>query len=62
MTAEAQGAAGSQQLPFGADMGRQQEQHDDGSDLPTGMQSQTSGFSLPALRLEKTQTKVSLRL
>lgn len=36
MTVEAQGAPGSQQSPFGADMGRLQEQQD-GSDLPAGM-------------------------
>lgn len=38
MPAQAQGAAGSQQLPFGADVGRLQEQREDGSDLPAGMQ------------------------
>lgn len=35
---EARGAVGSQQLPFGADVGRLLEQHDDRSDLPAGMQ------------------------
>jgi len=38
MAAEVQGAAGSRQLPFGADVGRLQEQHDDRSDLATHMQ------------------------
>lgn len=38
MTAKAQGAAGTQQLPFGADVGRLQEQHDGRSYMPAGMQ------------------------
>lgn len=42
MVAEAQGAVRSQQLPFGADMGRLQEQHNDRSDLPAGMQRATT--------------------
>ena len=42
MTAEAQGTAGSQQVPFGADVGRLQKQHNDGSDLPAGTQNATT--------------------
>lgn len=61
MTVKAQGDARSPQLSFNTDIGRLQE-----SDLPAEMQkasqSQTSGFSLPALRLGKRQTKVSLFL
>lgn len=38
MTAEAQVAAGSQQLSLGVDVERLQEQQDSGSDLPTDMQ------------------------
>lgn len=66
MTAETQGAAGSQQLYLGIDVERVQDQHDSGSDLPIDMQKD---ITEPNLRLfistlypEKMKTELSYPL
>lgn len=62
MTAEAQGAAGSQQLSLGVDVERLQEQHDSGSDLPTDMQKDITEpdlrFFISTLDPKKKKTEV----
>lgn len=52
MTAEAQGAAGSQQLSLGVDVERLQEQNGSGSDLPTDMQDITEHFRPPSEKMK----------
>lgn len=63
MSAEAQGAAGSQQLSLGVDVERLQKQHDIGSDLPADMQKAITEpdlrFFISILHPEKMKIELS---
>lgn len=63
MSAEAQGAAGSQQLSLGVDVERLQKQHDIGSDLPADMQKAITEpdlrFFISILHPEKIKIELS---